>query len=593
MMRRLLKTIFVPLLLAACGVAVEQSALPRATAATDPDTAELAVSAQPETPEIKVVAAPTPNPDPLPDPVTEPVTDPLAAGGDDSVNAVATQGLAENVDETGDSVEVAVLAPSVTGSIDSLIEMIEENNVDRPAAEAIDEETAQPQGQQKGDGLATQALELTGKDDDLTVGEGAAAEIVGTIMWNLDAANRARPEPEPEPVIPVGPDPSLASEALEAAFAMLARREQGLPDDAFTMPSKPDGVMRIALLIPKSGANEELGNELQRGAELALFSLRNRQIELLVFDTVANGAEIAAREAILAETDIIVGPLFSDAVVPARQIANASDVPMLALSNNTAIAGTGSWLFGYLPEQQVDLLLGHALTAGRNKVGIIAANDTFGQKLARHARKRLGQLGFEPEDFMTLSADQLASEDDLKAAVKQFTGYEQPEDDEDRPAASDLPPPRFDAVLFAGSADFALRTAPVLAYYDADPERVLYLGNAQWNQRRILMEPSLQGGLFASRPTDQDESFNALWSSAWDGRPGVLARLSFDAMAMAAILAGQQREAWNAALESGSGYNGFSGAYRLLPDGGNRRSFEIRQISGGISTVFQPAPDKI
>ena len=156
-----------------------------------------------------------------------------------------------------------------------------------------------------------------------------------------------------------------------------------------------------------------------------------------------------------------------------------------------------------------------------------------------------------------------------------------------------MPPPRFDAVLFAGSADFALRTAPVLAYYDADPERVLYLGNAQWNQRRILMEPSLQGGLFASRPTDRDDAFNALWSSALGGRPGALARLSFDAMAMVAILAGQERETWNAALEAGSGYNGFSGAYRLMPDGGNRRSFEIRQVNGGVSTIFQPAPDKI
>ena len=574
MMRRLLTTVSVPLLLAACGVAVEQSALPRTKSPTAADTAELSATAQPETPEIKIIAAPAP----------------VEVDGEDSPAAPAEQGSSE---DGGDAVEVASLAPSVTGSIDSLVEMIEETDADKATVEATDGVAAQPQDQDEDDGPVTRAADSAGAAADPAPDEGAAAEIVGTIMWNLDAANRARPEPEPEPEIPVGPDPSLASEALEVAFAMLARREQGLPDDAFTMPSKPDGVMRIALLIPKSGANKALGSELQRGAELALFSLRNRQIELLVFDTVANGAEIAAREAVLAETDIIVGPLFSEAVVPARQIASASGVPMLALSNNTAIAGTGSWLFGYLPEQQVDLLLGHALTAGRNKVGIIAANDSFGQRLARHARKRLGQLGFEPEDFMTLSSDQLASEDELKAAVKRFTGYTPPEDDEDTPAASELPPPRFDAVLFAGSADFALRTAPVLAYYDADPERVLYLGNAQWNQRRILMEPSLQGGLFASRPTDRDESFNALWSSAWDGRPGVLARLSFDAMAMAAILASQQREAWNAALESGSGYNGFSGAYRLLPDGGNRRSFEIRQINGGASTIFQPAPDKI
>ena len=574
MMRRLLTTVSVPLLLAACGVAVEQSAMPRTKSPSATDTAELSAKAQPETPEIKIIAAPAP----------------VEVAGEDSPAAPPAQGSSE---DDGDAVEVASLAPSVTGSIDSLIEMIEETDADKATVEPKDGVAAQPQDQDEDNGPVTRAADPAGAAADPASDEGAAAEIVGTIMWNLDAANRARPEPEPEPEIPVGPDPSLASEALEAAFAMLARREQGLPDDAFTMPSKPDGVMRIALLIPKSGANKALGSELQRGAELALFSLRNRQIELLVFDTVANGAEIAAREAVLAETDIIVGPLFSEAVVPARQITSASGVPMLALSNNTAIAGTGSWLFGYLPEQQVDLLLGHALTAGRNKVGIIAANDSFGQRLARHARKRLGQLGFEPEDFMTLSSDQLASEDELKAAVKRFTGYTLPEDDEDTPAASELPPPRFDAVLFAGSADFALRTAPVLAYYDADPERVLYLGNAQWNQRRILMEPSLQGGLFASRPTDRDETFNALWSSAWNGRPGVLARLSFDAMAMAAILASQQREAWNAALESGSGYNGFSGAYRLLPDGGNRRSFEIRQINGGASTVFQPAPDKI
>ena len=566
MTRRLLTPILVPLVLAACGVAVEQSSLPRTSAPQIGSETETAAAPQPEQPAV--------------------------IAGDE----VATD---------DEAVDMASLAPSVTGSIDGLIEMIEEEaETEQAAAEdAAAEPSAQPETPDSEQVAATEdeapvAADEAGAADQAALEqeklkEESAAEAVGNIIWNLEAANRGRAAPEPEPVVPVGPDPSLATEALEAAFAMLARRDQGLETGGFIMPSKPGGTMRIALLIPKSGDNAVLGNELQRGAELALFSLRNSAIELLVFDTVEKGADVAAREAVVAESDIIVGPLFSDAVVPARQVAATHGVPMLALSNNTAIAGRGSWLFGYLPEQQVDILLGHALTAGRSKVGIIAADDVFGQKLARHARKRLGQFGLEPEDFVTLTAAQLASEDELKDAVKRFTGYTPPADDEEAPAASELPPPRFDAVLFAGSADFALRTAPVLAYYDADPERVLYLGNAQWNQRRILMEPSLQGGLFASRPTDRDDAFNALWSSALGGRPGALARLSFDAMAMAAILAGQERETWNAALEAGSGYNGFSGAYRLMPDGGNRRSFEIRQVNGGVSTIFQPAPDKI
>ena len=566
MTRRLLTPILIPLVLAACGVAVEQSSLPRTSAPQIGSETETAAAPQPEQPAV--------------------------IAGDE----VATD---------DEAVDMASLAPSVTGSIDGLIEMIEEEaEIEQAAAEdAAAEPPAQPETPDSEQVAATEdeapvAADEAGAADQAALEqeklkEESTAEAVGNIIWNLEAANRGRAAPEPEPVVPVGPDPSLATEALEAAFAMLARRDHGLETGGFIMPPKPGGTMRIALLIPKSGDNAVLGNELQRGAELALFSLRNSAIELLVFDTVEKGADVAAREAVVAESDIIVGPLFSDAVVPARQVAATHGVPMLALSNNTAIAGRGSWLFGYLPEQQVDILLGHALTAGRSKVGIIAADDVFGQKLARHARKRLGQFGLEPEDFVTLTAAQLASEDELKDAVKRFTGYTPPADDEETPAASELPPPRFDAVLFAGSADFALRTAPVLAYYDADPERVLYLGNAQWNQRRILMEPSLQGGLFASRPTDRDDAFNALWSSALGGRPGALARLSFDAMAMAAILAGQERETWNAALEAGSGYNGFSGAYRLMPDGGNRRSFEIRQVNGGVSTIFQPAPDKI
>ena len=582
MVRRFAIVICLPLGLAACGVAVEQSSLPQTSG---PQTSGTRVSA--------------------------------------SSDIVPQADAPDIVVSEPETVDTASLAPSVTGSIDGLIDSIADGDeAESPVASTETEDEAEPAKVGVDDGIELPVAEApavaaptaaeTGpvpadnSADDLAddpaaadsmTGEAEAQtdtdEIVGNIIWNIESAQKGRAEAPADPVVPVGPDPSLASEALEAAFAMLARREQGLPAEGFLMPKKAPGIMRIALLVPTSGAHNVLGSELQRGAELALFSLRNRQVELLVFDTAGDGADMAAREAVQAETDIIVGPLFSDAVVPARQVAAQAGVPMLALSNNTEIADRGSWLLGYMPEQQVDLLLGHALTSGRNKVGIIAASDAFGQRLARHARKRLAQFGITPEDFVTLSPAQLADEDSLKAAVKTFTGYQPPEDDEDAPASFELPPPRFDAVLFAGSADFALRTAPVLAYYDADPERVLYLGNAQWNQRRILMEPSLQGGLFTSRPTDRDEAFNALWQSAWDGRPGALARLSFDAMAMAAILAGQQRTEWNAALQSGAGFNGFSGAYRLLPSGGNQRAFEIREISDGVSTVLQPAPDKI
>jgi ABC-type branched-subunit amino acid transport system substrate-binding protein len=495
--------------------------------------------------------------------------------------------------ENDEEVEIASLVPSAAASIDDLLKPGTKPENQAETATETGTETSAP-SDDTGDMTAQSepAVPQAG-DTALQDATGMQEDVVGDIIWNLDAANRARPAPTPEPQIPVGPDPSLASDALEAAFAQITRRDHALPDDVFVLPAKAPGMTRIALLIPVTGPNAALGAELQNGAELALFSVRNPKIELLVFDTHGDGPESAAGQAVVAKVDIIVGPLFSDAVVSARRIASKANIPMLALSNNLKIAGRGSWLLGYMPEQQVDVLLGYALTSGRNRVGIVAEDAPFGQILARHAVDRLAQFGLRPEEMLTLTSAMLADEDQLKAAIRNFTGYESPADDETAPAFADLPPSRFDALLFAGNADFALRTAPVLAYYDADSERVLYLGNGQWNQQQILTEPSLQGGVFASRPTGRDDAFTALWSEVWTSRSGVLARLSFDAMAMAVVLTGQQRQLWQAALESESGFSGFSGAYRLLPGGGNQRAFELRQIKGGVSDMLQPAPDKI
>lgn len=543
------------LVLAGCGVAVDQASLPQTVA---PKTSV------PKTSVAKSVETDTTTKTVIVRPATE-----------DEVEQSAI--------ESGE-ISVAQLSSSMAPSIDALLEEQE-----KPEDISAVPDDLSGAAMEEADPVAPSSADAVAPDEDA-----AKEDIVGSIIWNLETAQKTRPAPEPDPVIPIGPDPSLASEALEAAFSMLANRQNAIPPTGFKLPAKPPEVLRIALLVPRSGSNSALGDELVRGAELALFSVRNPNIQLVVLDTAGGSeAEAAARQAVTSDTDLIIGPLFSQAVLPAQTIAAQSGIPMLALSNNVEVAASGSWLLGYLPEQQIDLLLGHALTVGGGKVGILAESSSFGQRLAQHANRRLSQFGMRPEVSLTLNADQLASEDELKQAIRNFTGYKPPEEDEEKPASSELPPPRFDAVLIAGSADFALRVAPVLAYYDADPERMLYLGNAQWNQRRILIEPSLQGGLFASRPTGQDDNFNALWGSVWDGRPGPLARLSFDAVAMASLLAKQDPQSWNASLVSGSGFNGFSGAYRLLPDGGNQRAFELRQVSGGISTLLQPAPDKI
>ena len=513
-----------------------------------------------------------------PDDDTSPVGDLFASQGTDPDKAVS--GDAENTDAADADMSVGEKDSGLSGT-ETILALLAPAIAD--AARRTAPETAE-QAEADNTSRAAAAGDTAGD---------TSGDTAEDVIWNIETAQKKRVTP-PEAVAPTGPDASLASDALEAAFAMIANRNPPMISEEFRLPTKLSAVTRVGLLIPKTGPNSRLGTELLRGAELALFAMRDPSIELLSFDTAGGpAAAMAARQAMAADVDIVVGPLFSQSVIAARSIIGQRGVPMLALSNNLQIADQASWLLGYMPEQQIELLLGHALTVGHSKIAILVEESPFGQRLAAHTVQRLQQLGLTPEVMQTLTQAQLAADDQLKTAIREFTGYVPLEEDEEAPAFADLPPPRFDAVVFAGGAEFALRTAPVLAYYDADSERVLYLGNAQWNQRRLLMEPSLYGALFASRPTGQDDRFNTLWADIWESRPGTLARLSFDAMAMISVVARNKPPRWRAALVSDSGFNGFSGAYRLYPDGSNRRAFELRQIGSGVSTLFRSAPDKL
>ena len=71
-----------------------------------------------------------------------------------------------------------------------------------------------------------------------------------------------------------------------------------------------------------------------------------------------------------------------------------------------------------------------------------------------------------------LTEAEVSDENSLKQAIREFSRYQPP-----APNALPAESP-FDVVILAGDPAFALRTAPLLAYYDLGPDRVLFIGNA-------------------------------------------------------------------------------------------------------------------
>jgi ABC-type branched-subunit amino acid transport system substrate-binding protein len=123
---------------------------------------------------------------------------------------------------------------------------------------------------------------------------------------------------------------------------------------------------KVALLLPLSAPGHAglIANSLKKSAELALHGPGSADVDLIVRDDrgTPDGARLAAREAVDAGAEIIIGPLFSKSVTAAAPIAHQANLPMLAFSNDEQVAGNGVYLVSFLNRPEVEKPL-HATAA--------------------------------------------------------------------------------------------------------------------------------------------------------------------------------------------------------------------------------------
>ena len=120
-------------------------------------------------------------------------------------------------------------------------------------------------------------------------------------------------------------------------------------------PPAGAGPVKVALLIPLSGPNADLGKSMLEAAQLALFQTGNDQLTLVPRDTggTPDGAANAARAVIGEGAKLILGPLLAGEVDAVKAPAREASVPVLAFSTATQLAGGNIFLMGFLPKQEV------------------------------------------------------------------------------------------------------------------------------------------------------------------------------------------------------------------------------------------------
>src|SRR5437660_1068376 len=149
------------------------------------------------------------------------------------------------------------------------------------------------------------------------------------------------------------------------------------------------GSAKVALLVPLSGGNAELGHAILDAAQLALFEVPDERLILVPRDTAgtADGAAKAARAVIDDGAKLILGPLLATEVEAVKPIARDAHLNVIAFSTVTEFAGGNTFLMGFLPRQEVVREVGHARERGLVRFAALAPNSPYGHLMVDALRE--------------------------------------------------------------------------------------------------------------------------------------------------------------------------------------------------------------
>lgn len=367
--------------------------------------------------------------------------------------------------------------------------------------------------------------------------------------------------------------------------------------------------VRVGLLLPLTGNAEGLGRDLLDAAQLALFEVPDHRVELLPRDTGdgPQGAADAARAALDAGAELLIGPLFARSTTAVAPLAAERAAPVLSFSNDGSVAGGGVHVLGFRPEEQIARVVGYAAGQGLTRLGALAPDDAYGTRALAAWREA---VAVQPGSDAAASATYPADGGDPGEAVRRVAAVGRPEGlppaaaDALRPAgptadaaaptaAPELPPPGIDAVLIADGGRRVSAIAAGLARYGIAPPATRLLGTLRWqDDPELAADPLLRGAWLATWPPDLAAAFARKFEAAYGRRPAPLAVLAYDATALAAALSTADPPRFAPAqLAEPAGFVGGAGIFRLRPDGLAEHGLAVVELErGGGSRVLDPAP---
>jgi branched-chain amino acid transport system substrate-binding protein len=333
---------------------------------------------------------------------------------------------------------------------------------------------------------------------------------------------------------------------------------------------------KIALLLPLSapGETKRVAQAMKQAAELALTDMGGSGVTLITKDSGGSGAtaQAAAQAALNEGAELILGPLLAPEV-QAVKTAVQGRANIIAFSSASSVAGEGTYLMSFLPEEEVANVVRYAASQGKRSMALLYPQTQYGSNVQAALNRSAGASGVQ------IAASQPYARQSSAAAAQRIA------QDVNDTARS------IDALLIPEGGETLRSLSGALEQNGITPQKVTILGTGLWDDSVTRATPIAQGGWYAGVAPDMVERFNSKYSGVYGSNPPRIASLAYDAVSLAAGLA-RSGDFSSAAITNTAGFQGQNGLFRFRSNGLIERGLSILQMTPNGPEVVAQSPNK-
>lgn len=377
----------------------------------------------------------------------------------------------------------------------------------------------------------------------------------------------------------------------------------------------PDESHKIAVLLPTSGPNANVGHSIRPAIEMAISQYAPKSLQVNFFDTGSGDTQETIKNVLDSDPDIVIGPVFSQNARIMREIKSSS-LPVLSFTSDISAIGSGVISVSLMPANTVEATLKRMQAKGAKKFVILAPDNQSGHTMAGIAKmingtynlENVGVFFYTEGDVESLRLTSMAASmysarcaanTRAKEILSNLLNHENLTPEERSSVASQLARIKkrdslggvpYDSILFLGNGKDTKDLVSFLRFHDVSTRDVKLYGTFMWDGSDIASDISMTGAEYTALP-EISSQFARAYQSRTGHAPERIEAIGYDAtmLAIDAIYSKNQNSV-SENLMSQSGYVGTNGLFRLRPNGSNERALQIIRVNGDDTTSVIEKP---